>query len=183
MKVHLMIMLLIALMTVSGSAFAQTTGPGDAVETMSSGKINWTVGEVYATGIGAPPAQPVQRSAGPRHGRTRRLCCCAPEPARSGKRGSRGLRDPSSRTSWSKSDVIRTRVDGIVKGARIIKTQYMSDGSVEMLVAMPLKGALMDTIVPETFRKTCRKSDATETDSDPAKTLGRKALTAAFETR
>ena len=50
-----------------------------------------------------------------------------------------------------KSDVIRTRVDGIVKGARIVKTQYMSDGSVEMLVAMPLKGALMDTIVPETF--------------------------------
>jgi hypothetical protein len=27
----------------------------------------------------------------------------------------------------------------------------MSDGSVEMLVAMPMKGSLMDTIVPETF--------------------------------
>ena len=50
-----------------------------------------------------------------------------------------------------KSDVIRTRVDGIVKGARTIKTSYLSDGSVEIQVAMPLKGALMDTLVPENF--------------------------------
>jgi hypothetical protein len=50
-----------------------------------------------------------------------------------------------------KSDVIRTRVDGIVQGARIVKTQYMSDGSVELQVAMPLRGALLDAIVPENF--------------------------------
>jgi hypothetical protein len=50
-----------------------------------------------------------------------------------------------------KSDVIRTRVDGIVKGARIIKTSYLSDGSVETQVSMPIKGALLDALVPEDF--------------------------------
>jgi hypothetical protein len=53
----------------------------------------------------------------------------------------------------TKSDVIRTRVDGIVKGARTVKTQYLSDGSVEVLVALSLKGEFLNTIVPETFGK------------------------------
>jgi len=51
----------------------------------------------------------------------------------------------------TKSDVIRTQVDGIVKGARIVRTSYLSDGSVEMLVAMPMKGAFLNTILPERF--------------------------------
>jgi hypothetical protein len=46
-EVHLMIILLIALMAVSGSAFAQTTGPGDAIET-GFRQDQLTVGEVYA---------------------------------------------------------------------------------------------------------------------------------------
>jgi hypothetical protein len=58
MKSPLVIVLLIALLTVSGSVFAQINGSGEAVETVNSGKINWTSGEVTATGIGAPPAQP-----------------------------------------------------------------------------------------------------------------------------
>jgi type IV secretory pathway VirB10-like protein len=51
----------------------------------------------------------------------------------------------------TKSDVIRTKVDGIVKGARIVKKQFMPDGSVEVLVAMPMKGAFLNTMLPETF--------------------------------
>ncbi len=39
--------------------FAQTGNPGDAIETTGSGQINWTSGEVFATGIGAPPSHPV----------------------------------------------------------------------------------------------------------------------------
>jgi hypothetical protein len=50
-----------------------------------------------------------------------------------------------------KSDVIRTRVDGIVRGARVTKTQYLSDGSVEVQVAMPMRGAFLDALVPEQF--------------------------------
>jgi hypothetical protein len=52
-----------------------------------------------------------------------------------------------------KNDVIRAKVDGIVKGARTVKTQYLSDGSVEVLVALSMKGEFLNAIVPETFGK------------------------------
>ena len=52
-----------------------------------------------------------------------------------------------------KSDVIRTRVDGIVKGAQIVKRQYLSDGSVEVLVGMNMKGAFLNAVIPDHFGK------------------------------
>jgi hypothetical protein len=51
------------------------------------------------------------------------------------------------------SDVIRARVEGIVKGARIVNTIYMSDGSVEVQVGMMLRGALLDALIPGNFGK------------------------------
>jgi len=150
MKVHLAIILLIALMTVSGSVFAQTTGPGDAIETVNSGKINWTAGEVYASGVGAPPAQP-SNAAQARAMAERAAFVVALRNLLEVVKGVRVDSETMVENYMIKSDVIRTRVEGIVKGARIVKKQYMSDGSVEMLVAMPMKGSLMDTIVPEVF--------------------------------
>ena len=150
MKAHLTIILLIASMAVSGSAFAQTTGPGDAIESVNSGKINWTVGEVYASGTGAPPAQ----SANAAQARAMAERAAFVVALRNLLEVVKGVRVDSGtmvENYMIKSDVIRTRVEGIVKGARIVNKQYMSDGSVEMLVAMPMKGSLMDTIVPETF--------------------------------
>jgi hypothetical protein len=51
----------------------------------------------------------------------------------------------------TKSDVIRTTVSGVVHGARTVKTRFLTDGSVEMLVAMPMKGAFMNAVIPEIF--------------------------------
>jgi len=151
MKVHLMNILLIALLvTVSGSALAQTNGPGDAVETVNSGKINWTVGEVIASGIGAPPAQP-SNAAQARAMAERAAFVVALRNLLEVVKGVRVDSETMVENYMIKSDVTRTRVEGIVKGARIVKKQYMSDGSVEILVAMQMKGSLMDTIVPETF--------------------------------
>jgi hypothetical protein len=129
---------------------AQTGNPGDAVETAGSGQINWTSGEVFATGIGAPPAYRV--NAAQARAMTERAAFVV--AIRNLLEIVKGVRVDSSSVVENymvKSDVIRTRVDGIVRGARVVKTQYMSDGSVEVLVAMPMKGALMDAIVPESF--------------------------------
>ncbi|HWR71692.1 MAG TPA: hypothetical protein VN604_00830, partial [Nitrospirota bacterium] len=35
---------------------AQTFAPTDAIESVGPGTVNWTTSEVYAVGIGAPPA-------------------------------------------------------------------------------------------------------------------------------
>jgi hypothetical protein len=131
---------------------AQTNGAGDAIETTALGKINWTTSEIFATGIGVPPAQAVN-AAQARAMAERAAFVVALRNLLEIVKGVRVDSETVVENFMVKSDVIKTRVDGIVKGSRIVKTQYMSDGSVEVIVAMPLKGALMDTLVPESFGK------------------------------
>ena len=47
------------------------------------------------------------------------------------------------------NDVIYTQVEGIVKGVEIADTRYMSDGTVEIDVVMPLTGDFADAIYGE----------------------------------
>jgi hypothetical protein len=54
----------------------------------------------------------------------------------------------------TKSDIIKTSVTGLVRGARIMKKQFLSDGSVEVLVGMPMKGEFLNSVVPDTFGST-----------------------------
>lgn len=150
MNKRLVIVLFVTIITLSAAAFAQTNGPGDAIETMSSGKINWTVGEVTATGIGVPPAMPVN-AAQARAMAERAAFVVALRNLLETVKGVRVDSETVVENFMVKSDVIKTQVNGIVRGARVIKTQYLSDGSVEVLVGMSMKGALLDTIVPETF--------------------------------
>jgi hypothetical protein len=150
MKKRLSIALLIGILSIPGAVFSQDGNPGDAVETTSSGKIDWTAGEIYATGIGAPPA----RAANAAQARAMAQRAAFVVALRNLLEVVKGVRVDSEsivENFMVKSDVIRTRVDGIVKGARIVKTQYMSDGSVEVQVAMPLKGPLMEALVPDNF--------------------------------
>jgi len=150
MQKHLVIVLIITVLAGYGLVSAQTNGSGDAVETLGSGKINWTVGQIYATGIGAPPALPINASQA-RAMTERAAYIVALRNLLEIVKGVRVDSETVVENFMVKSDVITTRVNGLVKGARIVKTQYLSDGSVEVLVAMPMRGALMDTVVPENF--------------------------------
>ena len=142
--------LFIALLASSGTTWAQNGHMGDAVEQTSSGLINWTSGEVYATGIGAPPAK-ATNAAQARAMAERAAFVVALRNLLETVKGVRVDSETVIENFMVTSDVVRTRVDGIVKGARSVKTSYMSDGSVEIQVVMPLKGALMDALVPENF--------------------------------
>src|SRR5512134_1113744 len=139
------IALLVAFLAASGTTQAQYGHVGDAVEQTSSGLINWTTGEVYATGIGAPPAK-AANAAQARAMAERAAFVVALRNLLETIKGVRVDSETVVENFMVKSDVIRTRVDGIVKGARAVKTSYMSDGSVEIQVVMPLKGALMDAV-------------------------------------
>ncbi len=132
-----------------GPAGAQPA-PGDAVETMGQGSINWTSGQIYATGIGAPPANPAN-AAQARAMAVRAAQVVALRNLLEIIKGVRVDSDTVIENFVAKSDSIRTRVEGIVRGAQIIKTVYLTDGSVEMTVGMSMKGALLDAIVPEAF--------------------------------
>jgi len=132
------------------SVRAQTFSSGDAVETMASGKINWTVGEVYATGIGAPPAF-TGNAAQARAMAERAAYVVALRNLLETVKGVRVDSESVVENFMVKSDVIKTKVDGVIQGARIVSTRYMSDGSVEVQVAMPMRGAFLNALVPDSF--------------------------------
>ena len=151
MTIRLALWLVAALMiTGPETAPAQTFGVSDAIETTADGTINWTVGEVYARGIGAPPAYP-GNAAQARAMAERAAFIVALRNLLETVKGVRVDSETVVENFMTKNDVIRTRVDGIVKGARVVKTQYLSDGSVEVLVAMPMKGAFLNALVPDNF--------------------------------
>jgi hypothetical protein len=47
------------------------------------------------------------------------------------------------------SDVINAQVEGLVKGAQVFNQEYMSDGTVEVTVRMPLSGNFSQVIMPK----------------------------------
>jgi hypothetical protein len=50
-----------------------------------------------------------------------------------------------------KSEAVRTRVSGLVKGAQKIKTEHQPDGGVEVTVGISLSGELLDAVIPKEF--------------------------------
>jgi hypothetical protein len=141
---------IIFLLAHAAKSSGQPMNPSDAVEPVGQGMINWTTGEVYATGIGAPPPNAVN----PAQARAMAERAAQVVAYRNLLEIVKGVRVDSEtvvENFMTKSDIIRTKVDGIIKGAMPIKKQYLSDGSVEVTVVMRMKGDFLNAVVPETF--------------------------------
>jgi hypothetical protein len=141
---------IIFLLTHAAKSSGQPMNPSDAVEPVGQGMINWTTGEVYATGIGAPPPNAVN-FAQARAMAERAAQVVAYRNLLEIVKGVRVDSETVVENFMTKSDIIRTKVDGIIKGAMPIKKQYLSDGSVEVTVVMRMKGDFLNAVVPETF--------------------------------
>lgn len=132
----------------------------DLVESIGqNGKVNWTQGYVEAIGIGAPP----ESSYGKPNARPLALRAGKLDAYRNLLEVVKGVRIDSAtevRDFTVTSDTIRAQVEGLVKGAQVIKQDYMSDGTVEVTVRMSLGGDLAQAVLPiprviksETFDK------------------------------
>jgi hypothetical protein len=53
----------------------------------------------------------------------------------------------------TESDVINTAVSGFVRGAQIINTDYLSDGTCEVTLRMSLRGELLGVILPKAIEE------------------------------
>jgi hypothetical protein len=106
----------------------------------ASGSINWTNGLLTAVGIGAPP----ERFYGKPQARPMAMRAAQVDAYRKLLEVANGVRVDATtmvRDYAVENDVVRTQVEGMVRGARIVKTDYLSDGTVEVTVQMPLAGA------------------------------------------
>lgn len=121
-------------------------------EKIGQGAVNWSAGYIEAVGIGAPP----ERTIGKANARPMALRAAKVDAYRNLLEITKGVRVDSTTTVKDftvESDVINTQVDGLVKGGVIVDQQYMSDGTVEVRVRMPLYGNLAQIMIPASIEK------------------------------
>lgn len=118
----------------------------------NKGSVNWTDGYIEAVGIGAPP----QRNIGMPQARPMALRAAQVDAYRNLLEVVNGVRVDSTTTIRDftvESDIINTQVQGMVKGAKTMKQEYLSDGTVEVTVRMPMAGNFTAVIVPRILEK------------------------------
>jgi hypothetical protein len=112
------------------------------------GKINWSEGYIEAIGIGAPP----ERYIGKPNARPMALRAAKIDAYRNLLEVTQGVRIDSStvvKDFTVESDVINAQVQGLVKGAKVVNQEYLSDGTVEVTVRMGLAGSFSQVIIPK----------------------------------
>ncbi|MBC8199569.1 MAG: LPP20 family lipoprotein [Desulfobacteraceae bacterium] len=124
----------------------------DLVEQTATGKINWTKGVVQAKGIGAPP----EKYYGKPQARPMALRAAKLDAMRNLLEATKGVRINSTtlvKNFAITSDIIMSQVEGMVKGAQIVHQEYMSDGTVEVIIQMSLMGGFAQLILPKEIKQ------------------------------
>jgi len=123
------------------------------VEKVGQGSVNWSAGYIEAVGIGAPS----DKSIGKANARPMAMRAAKVDAYRNLLEITKGVQVDSATTVKDftvESDVINTQVNGLVKGAQVVKTDYMSDGTVEVTLRIPLYGGILaQTIMPLAIAK------------------------------
>lgn len=120
----------------------------DVVDELPKGSINWSTGRVTAKGSGVPPAS----AANPAQARLLAERAAISDARRNLLETVGEVRVDAVSTVGSlmtKRDVIVTRVGGIIKGSLVTERRYLDDGSVEVVVEMPITGAFLDVMLSE----------------------------------
>jgi len=111
------------------------------------GLVNYQDGYIEAVGTGAPPEQYY----GKPQARPMALRAAQVDAYRNLLETVQGVPIDSKTTVKDfvvESDVINTAISGMVKGAAVVKKEYLSDGTVEVTVRMPLSG-VAKAIIPQ----------------------------------
>lgn len=121
----------------------------DLIERLPSGTINWSIGLITATGSGAPPSS-VSNPAQARLMAKRAAILDARRNLLETVKGVTVDAQTTVQNFMTTSDIVVTKVSGVVKLSRVINTRYMSDGAVEVTVEMDLRGDLLKLMLEET---------------------------------
>ncbi|MFP4474135.1 MAG: LPP20 family lipoprotein [Desulfatibacillaceae bacterium] len=117
-----------------------------------NGKVNWSEGWLEAVGIGVPP----ERHYGKPQARPMALRAARLDAYRNLLEVTNGVRITSETTVRdfaTESDVIRSQVEGMVKGAQVVNREYMSDGTVEVTIRMSLHGGFAQLVLPREVKQ------------------------------
>jgi hypothetical protein len=116
------------------------------IEKMESGEIDWTTLVIKAVGIGAPNPNLPQRAQRPAAKRA------AKEDAKRNLleiiQGVHVSSETTVENFMLKDDVIKTKVEGVLRGFKEDKVKYMSDGTIEVVLKIAITGELVEIMLP-----------------------------------
>lgn len=108
----------------------------------AEGSVDWSRGVVRATGIGAGKPDFQKKSPGVYRAQAKRAAMMdAQRNLAETVKGVRVTSDSTMEDMILQSDIVRTRVDAIIKGMSEVSSQYFEDGTYEVVLEMPLFGA------------------------------------------
>lgn len=113
----------------------------------TAGAINWQDQILTSTGIGAPnPKMPL---AAQRAGAIEAAKRVALRNLLETVKGMSITSETTVENAMISSDIINTKVSGIVRNFKVTDIRYMSTGDVEVDVQVPLSGVLADALLPQ----------------------------------
>lgn len=125
---------------------------GNVVEAVGqNGTVDWTTGVITAVGQGAPPPN-AQNSAQARAMAERAATVVAYRNLLEVVNGVRVDSATLVENMVLSSDVIKSQVSGMVKGAQIVRKDTAPDGLVEVTIAMKLTGDFSNLLLPKVAR-------------------------------
>lgn len=134
----------------SANQLAAANSPVNAtpyIQPIDNGAVDWQKGVLTAKGIGLPPANAVSLA----QARAMAVRAAVVDARRNLLSVAKGVQIDSATTiqnAMVRDDVVIERVRGFLQSSQILDTAYMSDGSVEITVGMPLYGGMADAILP-----------------------------------
>jgi hypothetical protein len=157
MKQTLRLVCAVVLALSAGQAFAQANeakakDPADdgLVQKLAHGEINWSKKVITATGSGAAKVKGNVAQARLMAERAAKL-----EAIRNILETVRGMQVTASRTAADvmSSGEVNTAVKGLAEGFRVVDTNYYSDGSVDVIVSMPIDQSLTNALLERSKAK------------------------------
>jgi hypothetical protein len=149
-------------------------GPGEVIETIGNGEINWSQGTLVARGSGAPPKE--ARNIAQARLMTERAALT--DARRNLLEVLKGVQVDSVtevENFMVKDDKIRLQAEGFIQGSVELKQfrRYLSDGSIEVTVAMNLAGDFLSLMLStaEEQRKEPAKVPAPPAELKPEKRM------------
>lgn len=125
---------------------------GDVSQTVGHGKINWSDKTITATGSGAPSLK-ASNVAAARLGAERAAKMDALRNIIEAVKGVRVSGGQSAGDMMAAAPTIKAKVEGVVRGFKVLDTKYYSDGGVDLIVQVSLDGILTEALMPNAGSK------------------------------
>lgn len=124
---------------------------GGAVQKIGHGQINWSEQYVEATGSGAPDPKAANVAVA-RLGAERAAKMDAFRNLLETLKGANVTSKATAADEMS-NGAIKSKVEGVLRNFKVTDTRYYSDGSVDVVVRMNLKGDLAEALLPDPDQK------------------------------